>query len=273
MAGVSRGRAASVALSGGAIAGCGRLDGKVALVSGGARGMGAAIAARFCAEGAKVVSGDILDDEGAEVARQIGPAASYTHLDVTSEADWEAAVARCLDEFGSIDVLVNNAGVVMLGGVLSTTLAEYRRIIEVNQIGCFLGMKAAAMAMQHQRSGSIVNTSSDAGLIGANGVVAYAASKFAVRGMSRSAALEFGPLGIRVNSVHPGPIDTPMTRAPQFVAAGIDQDAYGKTLPIGRLGRPEDVAALMVFLASDESSFCTGGEFSIDGGSSCGAHH
>lgn len=247
----------------------GRLAGKVALISGGARGQGAAIAERFCAEGARVLTGDLRDEEGAEVAKRIGPAATYVHLDVRSEADWDAAVERCLGEYGSIDVLINNAGIVQVGGVLTTSLAAYDEVVQTNQYGCFLGMKAVGPVMARQGSGSIVNTSSIAGMAGVNYVLAYAASKFAIRGMTRTAALELGPMGIRVNSVHPGTIDTPMIHDPIF--GNVNQEDYAQAMPLGRIGRVGDIASLMVYLASDESSFCTGAEFVIDGGETTSA--
>jgi 3alpha(or 20beta)-hydroxysteroid dehydrogenase len=249
--------------------GGGRLQDKVAVVSGAARGQGAAIASLFAREGATVVLGDVLDAEARATAESIGYAATWRHLDVTRESDWAGLVAWCVEEHGGIDVLVNNAGIVAVGTLMSTTLEDYRRVIEVNQVGCFLGMRAVVPPMQRRTGGSIVNTSSVAGLHGVEGVIAYSASKYAIRGMSRSAALELGADGIRVNSVHPGTIDTPMINIPEF--AGVDRSAFAKTLPAGRIGESEDVARLMLFLASDESAYCTGAEFVVDGGASCGS--
>lgn len=250
-------------------AGAGRLEGKVAIISGGSRGQGAAMAELFAAEGAKVLIGDVLAEEGAAVAKAIGPAASFRPLDVSRQADWSAALSWCTEHFGGVDVLVNNAGIVKVGTVATTALADYRAVIDVNQIGCFLGMQAVVPAMERRGGGSIVNTSSVAGLHGVAGVFAYSASKYAIRGMTRSAALELGPLGIRVNSIHPGTIDTPMINGPEF--ATVDREAHAAGLPSGRIGRPEDVASLALFLACDESAYCTGSEFVVDGGSSTGA--
>jgi 3alpha(or 20beta)-hydroxysteroid dehydrogenase len=237
-----------------------RLAGKVALISGGARGQGEAEVRLFVQEGAKVVLGDILDDLGEAVAKDVGDDAVYLHHDVRREEDWDRAVTEAVSRFGSLDVLVNNAGIFTVGKMThETTLEEYMRVIEVNQIGVFLGMRAAIPAMLQNRRGSIVNISSIAGLAGAGGATAYATSKFAVRGMTKNAALEYGKAGIRVNSVHPAVIDTPMTQA---ILDWMPFDSY----PIPRPGRVDEVANLALFLASDESSFCTGAEYLVDGG-------
>ncbi len=238
-------------------------------MTGAARGQGAAIAGLFTAEGATVVLGDVLDSELRGTADAIGAGAFPMRLDVTSESDWDAVMSWCAGEFGGLDVLVNNAGIVAVGTVETTSLADYRRVIDVNQVGCFLGMRAALPGMREKGGGSIVNTSSVAGLHGVEGVIAYSASKYAIRGMTRSAALELGGYGIRVNSVHPGTIDTPMINGPEFAA--VDRKAFAATLPARRIGVPQDVARLALFLASDESAYCTGAEFVVDGGSSCGA--
>ncbi|MFE0024498.1 glucose 1-dehydrogenase [Amycolatopsis sp. NPDC059021] len=242
----------------------GRLDGKVALVTGGARGQGEAAVRAFVAEGARVVIADILDEDGEKVAADLGDAAVYQHLDVGSEADWEAAIARTQAEFGAPTVLVNNAGILHFSELGKTALADYERVIRVNQIGQFLGMRSVVEPMTAAGGGSIVNVSSVEGLAGMPYLVAYTASKFASRGMTKVAALELGAKNIRVNSVHPGAIDTPMI--PAAVGAEVDMSFIAKKVPLGRVGRPEEIAQLVLFLASDESSYCTGAEFAADGG-------
>jgi 3alpha(or 20beta)-hydroxysteroid dehydrogenase len=245
----------------------GRLDGKVALISGAGRGQGAEHARRFVAEGARVMLGDILDDDGRVMADKLGAEAHYVHLDVTSETDWAAAVATTVDLYGRLDILINNAGIIRIGGLADTSVEEYLRVVRVNQPGCFLGMRSVIDALKTTGGGSIINTSSIHGLQGVPGIFSYVASKFAIRGMTKAAALELGHAGIRVNSVHPGLIDTAMIRAE---LPTIDQNGLLDKLPIPRIGTTADVAHLMVFLASDESSYCTGGEFVVDGGSICG---
>ncbi|MBM4266162.1 MAG: glucose 1-dehydrogenase [Deltaproteobacteria bacterium] len=246
----------------------GRLDGKAALISGAARGQGAAIARLFATEGARVVLGDVLDDLGSEVAREIGATARYRRLDVTREDDWAAAVAEVTSAFGRLDVLVNNAGILTYAPLERLALDEYRRTIEVNQVGCLLGIQAAIPALKAAGGGSIVNTSSTAGMQGVPRLGAYVSSKWAVRGLTKVAALELGQYGIRVNSVHPGAIATPMIDPAGTLATS--KDHPWATVPLERVGLPVDVARLMVFLASDESSFCTGSEFVIDGGATAG---
>jgi len=241
----------------------GRLDGKVALISGAARGQGAVEARRLVEEGAKVVLGDVLEDEGNAVAAELGDAAVFVPLDVTSEQNWNEAVAATVDAFGGLNVLVNNAGV--LGGftpLVKTGLDDFLRVLQINLVGTFLGMKAAAPVMRDSGGGSIVNISSSAGMWGVPFGAAYTASKFGVRGITKTAALELGRDGIRVNSVHPGGVLTPMTRE-----LGDDGTSdYYRRLPAGRIGTPEDVSNLVLFLASDESAYCTGTEFVVDGG-------
>jgi 3alpha(or 20beta)-hydroxysteroid dehydrogenase len=242
----------------------GKLDGKVAIVSGGARGQGEAEVRMFVEEGAHVVFGDVLDDRGEKVAADVGHAAVYQHLDVTQEADWDSIVASTIDRFGRVDVLVNNAGILRVRMIDGHTLADYLEVININQVGCFLGMRAVVAPMKEQRSGSIINTSSTSGFVGTLGLVAYTASKFAVRGMTKVAAMELGGFGIRVNSVHPGGVDTEMLDQPEF--AHLDTSSAYVGQPIPRIGRPDEVAQMMVFLASEDSSFSTGSEFIIDGG-------
>ena len=235
----------------------GRVDGKVALISGGARGMGASHARLLVQEGAKVVIGDILDEEGKALADEIGDAARYVHLDVTQPEEWDAAVATATGEFGKLDVLVNNAGIVALGQLKNFDLAKWQKVIDVNLTGTFLGMRVAVDPMTAAGGGSIINVSSIEGLRGAPAAHPYVASKWAVRGLAKSAALELAPLNIRVNSIHPGFIRTPMT-------AKLPEDMV--TIPLGRPAEPREVSTFVVFLASDESSYATGSEFVIDGG-------
>jgi 3alpha(or 20beta)-hydroxysteroid dehydrogenase len=252
----------------------GRLDGKVALISGGARGQGEAEVRRFVAEGAKVVFGDILDDLGKAVAQDLGDDAHYVHLDVRREDDWKEAVTEAEDRFGKLNVLVNNAGVLDMGTLThDTTLEAYMRVVEINQIGPFLGMRTAIPALLRAGGGAIVNTSSTNGLSGYGGTMAYTASKFAVRGMTKNVALEYGAAGIRANSVHPGGVDTPMTRPTDQDLGGFsdeDQAAAWAMTPIPRVGQPEEIANMVLFLASDESAYCSGAEFVVDGGMTSG---
>lgn len=246
----------------------GRLAGKVAIVTGAARGQGAAEARRFVAEGASVVIADLLDDEGAALAAELGDRAAFCHLDVTDEDGWAACVAFAEAHFGPVSVLVNNAGILAFHSVQSTTAAEFRRVIEVNLVGPFLGISAVIGSMQRAGGGSIVNISSTSGYVGFPGVAAYSTSKWGVRGLTRSGAMDLGRLGIRMNSVHPGSIDTPMIRMDGLPTEAFEP--FVRKLPVPRLGTPDDVAHLVVFLASDESSYCTGTEFVVDGGQTAG---
>jgi 3alpha(or 20beta)-hydroxysteroid dehydrogenase len=240
-----------------------RLAGKVALVSGGARGLGAAHARAIVAEGGQVVIGDLLDDEGHDLATELGDAARYVHLDVTSPEDWAAAVSTAVDSFGLLNVLVNNAGIWDHGAIGEYTIEQWNRILSINLTGTFLGITAARDALVASAPSSIVNTSSLAGMYGYPGVHGYVASKFAVRGLTKSVALELGEHNVRVNSVHPGVIRTPMTD-------GVDVGSIGGALR--RIGEPEEVASLVVYLASDESSYQTGAEFVVDGGELAGVN-
>ncbi len=236
----------------------------MALISGGARGQGEAEARLFLDEGANVVVGDILDDAGEALVAELGEGARYVHLDVAQEQDWLCAVHAAEDAFGGLDVLVNNAGVVEIKPISATTLEDYMRVISINQVGTFLGIRCALPALRTRGGGSIVNISSVGGLIGTSGEAAYASSKFAVRGLTKVAALEFGQFGIRVNSVHPGGVATPMVLG--LSADGIPTGGQFATQPISRIGQPEEIAQMVLFLASDESSYCTGAEFVVDGG-------
>jgi 3alpha(or 20beta)-hydroxysteroid dehydrogenase len=245
-----------------------RLDGKVAIITGAARGQGAAAARRFVEEGARVTIADIRDELGKELADELGAAAVYQHLDVTSEEDWVAAVEATGQAFGHPNVLVNNAGILRFGSIVDTTMADYELLVRVNQTGTFLGMRAVVPAMTEAGGGSIINVSSVEGLAGSPYLTAYAATKFAVRGMTKCAALELGKHNIRVNSVHPGAIDTDMA-SDAMGGVTIDMAKVGKRVAgLRRVGKPTEIADLQVFLASDESSYSTGAEFVADGGAS-----
>jgi 3alpha(or 20beta)-hydroxysteroid dehydrogenase len=244
----------------------GRLDGKVALITGAARGQGAEEARLFVAEGARVMLSDVLDDEAEIVTKELGEHAAFCHHDVTSESGWAAVVAATRSHFGRIDVLVNNAGVFRIIGMTATTLDEYMRIVTINQVGTFLGMKAVAETMIGQGAGSIINISSIAGLTGSAGTMAYTASKFAVRGMTKVAAIELAPFGVRVNSVHPGLIDTIMLRDAYALEGRENVEAVQAAVPNGRLATALDVARMVLYLASDDSAYSTGSEFVVDGG-------
>ena len=241
----------------------GRLEGKTALITGGARGQGAAEARLFAEEGANVVLTDVLDEDGERTADIIG--GTFLHQDVTSEAEWAAAVARAIELHGGIDVLVNNAGIYAQTTLIGGDLEEYRRVIEVNQVGVFLGMREVAPVMIERGGGSIINISSVGGMRGGGGSFAYTASKWAVRGMTKSAAVRLGPHGIRVNSIHPGLIDTPMLGETRMANPDTLEQMLGQ-IPLGRIAQPGEVAKLALFLASDDSAYSTGSEFVVDGG-------
>lgn len=238
-----------------------RLAGKVALISGGARGMGASHARAMVAQGAQVVLGDVRDDEGEAVAASLGDAASYVHLDVTDRDHWAAAVATAVARHGRLNVLVNNAGIADFGPIGRYRPDQWDRIIAINLTGVFNGITAAVEALKAAAPSSIINVSSTAGLQGFAAVPGYNASKFGVRGLTKSVALDLGQFGVRCNSVHPGTIATPMT-------AGADP--VQPHVALGRVGTPEEVSHLVVYLASDESSFSTGAEFVVDGGKTAG---
>ncbi len=244
----------------------GRLAGKVALITGGARGMGAEEGRVLAAEGATVVLADVLDEQAQATAATIDGAA-HLHLDVTSEPGWEEAVDRIMDDHGRLDVLVNNAGIDLIRPLIDTTTEEFERLVAVNQLGTFLGMRTVARALRAaELPGSIVNISSVAGLEGVRGHGAYTGTKFAVTGLTRAAAQEWGRFGIRVNSVHPGFIETPMTADVRAMTDPAVRAKLERNIPAGRVGQPADIAAMVLFLASDESSYCTGQAFVVDGG-------
>jgi 3alpha(or 20beta)-hydroxysteroid dehydrogenase len=250
----------------------GRLDGKVALVTGGARGMGESHVRHFVAEGAKVVFGDVRDTEGKGVAEELGEDCLYLHHDVTDEGDWAAAVHAAVHTYGGLHALVNNAGILRFGFIADTPLEEFRRVLEVNLVSQWLGIRAVTAAMTAAGGGSIVNISSIEGFIGAAGMSAYSASKFGIRGLTKAAARELGQHGIRVNSIHPGGIITPMVAdAGPEMWKHVDVTAFLDLLPLRRFGEAAEISRLAVFLASDEASYCSGSEFVADGGMLTGA--
>ncbi|AJC57755.1 MULTISPECIES: SDR family NAD(P)-dependent oxidoreductase [Streptomyces] len=252
----------------------GKLDGRVIVITGAARGQGEQEARLFAAEGARVVLGDVLEEPGQALAAELGAErARFVPLDVAEEGDWAALVEAAEEAFGKIDGLVNNAGILRFNALVDTPLEEFQQVLSVNQTGCFLGIRAVAPRIAAAGGGTIVNTASYAGLTGMAFVGAYAATKHAVVGLTRVAALELAAQGIRVNAVCPGAVDTPMTNPaaldpsadPQEAARAVDE-LYRKLVPLGRIGRPEEVARLALFLSGEDSSYITGQPFVIDGG-------
>lgn len=237
-----------------------RLDGKVALITGGARGMGAAEAQLFIQAGARVVITDVDTAEGEAMSEKLGDACQFLSHDVTSESEWIRVVERIEGDHGQLDVLVNNAGIFRVMGLEETSLQDWEQLIAINQTGSFHGMRSVIAGMKRRKSGSIINLSSTAGLAGTPRAPAYAATKWAVRGLTKSAALEFAPYGVRVNSIHPGLIDTRMMD--ELDETSEDLDAR---VPMGRQGTADEIAKLALFLASDDSSHCSGHEFVADG--------
>lgn len=240
-----------------------RLKDKVAIITGGASGIGAAAAKLFVKEGAKVVIGDLNAEVGTALANELGDNAHFVELNVADEASWDNVVSETIEKFGDIDILVNNAGVSTILSIENSSLEDYKRIVSINQESVFLGTQKVIPSMK-KNGGSIVNTSSINGLVA--GTVGYTDTKFAVRGMTKAAARELSQYKIRVNSVHPGVIRTPMVEQNE----AIDEiNALAQTIPVGRMAEPEEVANVILFLASDEASYCTGGEYVVDGGLTC----
>ena len=241
-----------------------RLEGKVAIVTGGAKGMGEATVRLFVENGAKVVIGDIAEEQGQALADELGESAVFVRMDVTSEADWEKAVAAA-QAMGPLNVLVNNAGMVHMASILETSKEDFMRVVEVNQLSTFLGVRAVIEPMKTAGVGSIINISSIDGLHSCSGLGAYSSSKWAVRGFTKAAAIELGQYNIRVNSVHPGGIFTEMGGKGVISEDDLNKSFY-KDFPIPRTGQPEEVAYVTLFLATDEASYSTGSEFVADGG-------
>jgi 3alpha(or 20beta)-hydroxysteroid dehydrogenase len=233
--------------------------------------MGAAEALLFAAEGAKIVVSDVLEAEGEALVKEIGESAIFVRLDVTQEADWQAAVNAAAATFGKLDVLVNNAGIVRAMPLTLMDVAEFRLVTEINQVGVFLGMKSVAGAMTAAGGGSIINISSIDGLQGTPFLCAYTATKFAVRGMTKVAALELVGQNIRVNSIHPGGVSTPMCEELPGLTREQVEGLVAQSVPMRRIAQPDEIAKMALFLASDDSSYCTGAEFVVDGGATCGA--
>jgi 3alpha(or 20beta)-hydroxysteroid dehydrogenase len=242
------------------------LEGKVAIVTGAARGQGEAEARLFVAEGARVLLTDVLAEPGAKLAAELGPNAHFARQDVSSEAGWEETIALAQSRFGGLDVLVNNAGIVHYASLFDHSADDFLRIVRVNQLGVFLGIKHAGAVMSKRGGGSIVNISSIGGLVGVGGAIAYTASKHAVTGMTKVAALELGRLGVRVNSIHPGGVDTAMVEMPDAARPAARAKGGMPHVPLARIGTPEEIARAALFLASDESSYCTGTALLVDGG-------
>lgn len=246
-----------------------RLAGKVAIITGAARGMGALTAKRFVEEGAKVVIADLLDEPGQALAQQLGENARYVHADVSYEQDWQTLIAEA-ETLGPLNILVNNAAILHAAAIADSDGDDYMRVIKVNQLGPYLGIRAAIEPMKRSGGGSIINISSIDGLQAKNGLSAYVSSKWAVRGLSKSAAIELGPYNIRVNTVHPGGIYTDMHGAGEGTQPSDEDNAFYVNHPLPRVGLPAEVANMSLFLASDESSYSTGSEFIVDGGWNAG---
>jgi 3alpha(or 20beta)-hydroxysteroid dehydrogenase len=246
-----------------------RLEGKVAIVTGGSQGMGESTVRQFVANGAKVVIADVLEEKGQALAESLGENAVFHRLDVTSEENWQEVVDFTEKHFGCLNVLVNNAGILHMASIKDTTREAYDRVIAVNQTGTFLGIRAAIEPMKRAGVGSIVNISSFEGFQAKNGLMAYVSSKWAVRGMTKVAAIELGRYNIRVNSVHPGPVHTPMAGAQSPEPTEQDNAMYASH-PLPRVAMPDEIARVSLFLASDEATYTTGSEILADGGWNAG---
>ena len=249
----------------------GRLAGKIAIVTGGANGMGEATCRRFVAEGAKVMIADVAKDAGEALAKELGDSAIFQHLDASQEADWEAAVAACSEKFGPVDVLVNNAAILVFTTIDTMEAADIDRLLGVNLKGPILGMKHCGRVMKERGKGSIINISSVDGIRTANGIGLYTASKFGLRGVTKTAALEYGHHGVRVNSVHPGGVDTKMGNPRGESGDDMNKNYIG--VPLQRIGQPEEIAAATLFLASDDASYVNGAELLVDGGWNAGVYY
>jgi 3alpha(or 20beta)-hydroxysteroid dehydrogenase len=249
-----------------------RLAGKVAIITGGARGMGAATVRLFASEGARVVIADVLDAEGDALAREVGAATLFQHHDVADEDSWQRLVRETTAHFGGVDVLVNNAGILLMKGLMDIQKQEFERVLAVNLVGTFLGIKTTAPLIIERGGGAIVNISSVDGMKGSNSTGAYSSSKWGVRGLTKVAAMELGHRGVRVNSVHPGGVNTAMGVRPGPEGLAMAQKFY-KGIPLGRIGQPEEVAHVTLFLASDEASYICGAEIVVDGGMIVGQYY
>jgi len=247
----------------------GKLDGRVVMITGAARGQGAEEARLFAAEGARVVVADVLDDLGEAVVKEIGEAARYVRLDVTDEAQWTAAADFAAEAFGKLDGLINNAGVLRFNKIERTTVEEYMQVVMVNQLGVFLGLRTCLPRIRAAGGGTVVNTASVDGLAGMPYLASYASTKFAVRGLTKVAALEAGPL-VRVNCICPGGVHTPMVS--DLMPPDMDPDAGYSGIPLKRVGTAAEIAKAALFLTSDDSSYCTGADFVLDGGALAGIH-
>jgi 3alpha(or 20beta)-hydroxysteroid dehydrogenase len=245
-----------------------RFEKRTVIITGGARGMGASHARGFVAEGANVVIADVLEQEGKTIASEFGNHAIFSRLDVTNEGEWAATVAAAVEAFGPVSVLVNNAAIVRFGPIVETEPAAWRQVIDINLTGTYLGIRAIVPSMHRAAGGgAIVNISSAAGMMATANTAAYVASKWGVRGLTKTAALELGRDNIRVNSVHPGPVRTPMTSGPD-VAVAVAAEARGLAIP--RMAEPDEITRMVLFVASDEAGFSTGSEFIVDGGALLG---